>query len=64
MFLATLRVDDPEEPMGDGIKRESDELGAVGEAEELVGVGHASRLSALRTLVEIYFLHCILFFLR
>lgn len=27
-----------------------------------VGVGHAHRLSALRTLVQIYFLHCRLFF--
>ena len=29
-----------------------------------IGVGHAQTVSALWTLVEIYFLHCILFFLR
>lgn len=36
----------------------------VDEGGELVGVGHARRLSALRTLGKVYFLHCILFFLR
>ena len=44
-------------------------LGGVLEAEGegdfgevLVGVGHAQTMSALRTLVEDYFLHCRLFF--
>ncbi len=30
----------------------------------LVGVGHVRKMSAMRTLGKIYFLHCILFFLR
>lgn len=39
---------------------EAESEGDVGEV--LVGVGHAQRMSALRTPVEKYFLHCRLFF--